>query len=151
MERAFALIDRGEYEVALQLFLSLLDGSGNDAMTLALIGSTLNNAGKPDSAIAHLKVALEIAPDLAVIWGTLGLVYCDARRFAAAERCFEESIRIKPTLSTLTMLGALLVETNPRRSRAMALLALGFDPEWEEAQRVLAVAEENLRRETDRP
>ena len=86
---------------------------------------------------------------MGVTWCCLGCSYSRIREYQKAERCLEESLRIEPSFEAFTILGALLVEKDPVRAKSLAASALEFNPDWEEAQRVLSVAEENLRKGKD--
>jgi Flp pilus assembly protein TadD len=74
--------------------------------------------GRYDEAIGLLKGALELTPDNAEIWGTLGTVYMLKGRFAEAQTSYERSIEIEPTTATLVNLSG-VYERNGQAEQAL--------------------------------
>jgi tetratricopeptide (TPR) repeat protein len=65
---------------------------------------------RTDSAISHLNRAVELSPEFALAWNTLGTLYFQTHNFARAEECFRQSLAEDPSLfEPLVNLGGVLV------------------------------------------
>jgi tetratricopeptide (TPR) repeat protein len=63
-----------------------------------------------EGAARHLERAVEIAPQFANAWNTLGTIHYQTRRFAQAEECFRRSLEEDPeAYEPLVNLGGVLV------------------------------------------
>ena len=64
-----------------------------------LLGFALYGQGKPDLAVAELREAIRLKPDLAQAHSNLGSFLCNAKRdYPAAEAAHREAIRLQPDL-----------------------------------------------------
>ncbi len=63
-----------------------------------------------ESATSHLQRAVELAPQFSEAWNEMGTIAYQTRRYARAEECFRESLRLDPqAFEPLVNLGGVLV------------------------------------------
>jgi Flp pilus assembly protein TadD len=116
----------------------------NDAADLLRQGQRLFAEGQPDAAIAALRRCVELRPDSAVAWKSLGVVYASRQNFDQAETPFRNACERQPALPdaclyygrTLYLLNRFrpaidvlrrVLQREPNRAEASRLLALSFE------------------------
>ncbi len=84
-----------------------------------------------DEGIAHLKRAVEIAPQFAEAWNDLGSIAFQSKQPAEAEKYFREALRVEPDMHAARLnLAALLMQTGRcEEALPLNLAAAGARPE----------------------
>jgi len=73
-------------------------------------------------------------------WGELGLVHRNLGQFEEAAACYKRSVALEEDFSTYTLLAAVEYEFDVEQPIIHAEKALQLNPDWDEAETVLAEA-----------
>jgi len=85
---------RGDYEVAINHFLEVLNIRDNQLDTLVEIGLCHYGLGNNDEAIDYFTLALEIGGDNSEILSNLAIAYIEVENYTLAKECLEKSLDI---------------------------------------------------------
>lgn len=85
-----------QYDLALPIYLKILDYSSDQANLLNMIGNTLINLGRPEEAIGYWKRVLELEPNSVDAVFNLGLAYARLSNSKQAAEYFEKFLKIAP-------------------------------------------------------
>ena len=152
-ERKRALLAQGKAELdagasakGLQTFAVLEQDFSDDPMLRGEIGKFLLEASQYEAAVEYLKHALEIAPDLLPLYNLIAIALRKLDRFESAEQYYlraTEYMRMEPTL--YFNIGRLYVDWKKwEKAIKAAHAALRLKPDFMEAQKLLAYAEQHL-------
>ena len=153
-ERKRALLARGkeefvsqEVEKGLQTFAELEQDFPDDPMLRGEIGKFLLEAGQYEAAISYLKNALDIEPKLLPLYNLIAIALRKLDRFESAEQYYlraTEYMRMDPVL--YFNIGRLYIDWQ-RWEKAIKAgqVALRLKPDFVEAQKLIAYAEEHLK------
>jgi eukaryotic-like serine/threonine-protein kinase len=101
----------GAREAAIPMLTKLQQAFPTDFWTNELLGSTLDNSGKPEESLRYLQTALSIRPDVAITHNNLGRALHRAGKNAEALPYFKKAIELDPSAAqTHGNLAAILVE-----------------------------------------
>jgi len=146
LARAKAELDGGATEKGLQTFTVLEQDFPDDPMLRGEIGKILLEASQFETAVEYLKHALEIAPDLLPLYNLIAIALRKLDRFEIAEQYYlraTEYMRMEPTL--YFNIGRLYVDWKKwEKAIKAAHAALRLKPDFIEAQKLLAYAEQQL-------
>jgi tetratricopeptide (TPR) repeat protein len=95
--KAIRLAKTGHIKEAQELCDKLIQLDTKDSSTLAGLCSAYRKIKQLDRAIDAGKAAVETDPGNNSAWYALGRAYEDAEHFDAAERAFQETLRLNPT------------------------------------------------------
>ena len=152
--RKCALLARGKSEFkaqetqkALQTFAELAADFPNDPALRGEMGKILLEAGQYEAAVEYLKNALEMDPGLLPLYNLIAIALRKLDRFEIAEQYYlraSEYMRMDPTL--YFNIGRLYVDWKKwEKAIKAAHAALRLKPDFIEAQKLLAYAEEKAR------
>jgi tetratricopeptide (TPR) repeat protein len=155
-ERKHALLEQGKAEFAdretqkgLQTFADLGREFPDDPALRGEMGKILLNANQYEPAVEYLKNALEMDPELLPLYNLIAIALRKLNRFEVAEQYYlraSEYMRMDPSL--YFNIGRLYVDWQKwGKSVKAAQAALHLKPDFIEAQKLLAYAEEKLRGE----
>jgi len=146
LARGKAERDGGATEKGLQTFAVLEQDFPDDPMLRGEIGKILLEASQFETAVEYLKHALEIAPDLLPLYNLIAIALRKLDRFEIAEQYYlraTEYMRMEPTL--YFNIGRLYVDWKKwEKAIKAAHAALRLKPDFIEAQKLLAYAEQQL-------
>lgn len=100
----------GRKEEAEAAYRDMLNRRRGDWRAYKQIALFYEGQGRYDEAIALLREALELTPDNAEIPGTLGTLFMLKGDLATAKVNYEKSIRIEPSIASLTNLGGIYTQ-----------------------------------------
>ncbi len=127
---------RGEREEAEHHFRIALR-AGEDAQSLAGLGSLLLERGDLDAALRHLGRAADLAPNDPNIQLALGRAFIERGTESFAEKAFQNALKVKPDLQpALQALGALTLKAKRPREAETHFRALLAIPRAESAGHV---------------
>lgn len=139
--RATDLLERGEPDRALPLFLEAVRRAPTDAQVLTNIGYIYYLRGEPAVAVGYFQRAIQAKPDYLEAYNNLGSAYDDLGRGAEAVAALQKALQLNPHYEkAYTNLGILyerrgdLAEAERMHRRALAEL-----PEYGEAHYDLGV------------
>lgn len=107
MGLAMVHAEQGDHERALALSRKAMALRPADARIFAYSGYYSYLAGQLQEAITAYRKAVDLKPDNAIYWSTLGALYVEVGDNAAATRALERSIAVEPGPEALTNLGEL--------------------------------------------
>ena len=159
-ERKRTLLARGKAELAggatekgLHTFAALDQDFPDDPQLRGEIGKVLLEASQYEAAVEYLKNALEMAPDLLPLYNLIAIALRKLDRFETAEQYFlraSEYMRMEPTL--YFNIGRLYVDWKKwGKAIKAAQAALRLKPDFIEAQKLIAYAEQQLQDVSDAP
>jgi len=159
-ERKQALLAQGKAEFeaqkpenGLQIFADLGREFPDDPMLRGEMGKILLEAGQFDAAVEYLKHALEINSELLPLYNLIAIALRKLDRFETAEQYYlraSEYMRMDPAL--YFNIGRLYVDWEKwGKAVKAAQAALRLNPDFSEAQKLLAYAEEKARNEDNAP
>jgi tetratricopeptide (TPR) repeat protein len=94
---AMARAEQGNREAAIQHFRRVLEfDPGFTPTPHAPLGMLLFETGQPDEAILHLQAAIRRARSNAGLHHQLGAVLASQQKWAAADACFRQAVRLEP-------------------------------------------------------
>lgn len=130
-QRAFALYQQGHFQQALERVEALLTLPPPEPSLLNLAAVCARPLGLADKAEAYLRSAIEIKPDYAVAYGSLGLVLRDAGRLGEAENAFHQALELNPddTNSTINLGNLFRATQRPAQAEAAFRKVLVRAPE----------------------
>jgi tetratricopeptide (TPR) repeat protein len=99
LEEIVELHKQGKLEEAEQRYRELLTFNPDDPETLHLLGMVRRQRGDPREAVELVRRAIELAPDRAPYYMTLGGIELHARMLDAARADFETALRLDPNLT----------------------------------------------------
>jgi len=144
-----AEIEAGETAKGLQSFATLEEEFSDDPVLRGEMGKILLAAGLFEQAVAYLKSALEINPELLPLYNPIAIALRKLDRFEVAEQYYlraSEYMRMDPTL--YFNIGRLYIDWKKwGKAVKAAQVALRLKPDFVEAQKLLAYAEEKLQSE----
>ncbi len=128
--KALALYGKGELHGARKLLAAALPATDLLAETLQLLGVICGELGRREEAIAHLRRAVEVAPNSASAHFNLGRIRLMNRGHAEAAGSLQQAIRIDPrNAEAVYLLGtALLFLEQPGPAAEAFTGALKLDP-----------------------
>ncbi len=141
---AVELSSDGMHAEALDLLERALEIKPSDPKALVYRGSVFHALGRYHEAEQSLRDALEIDRSITHAWNELGMVMESIGLFERAASCFEQSAKISPNTSVLTMLASMQLAFDPQKSVHNAERALSIDPTWDEAQAVRDAAKRTM-------
>jgi len=159
-ERKRVLLARGKAEFAareeekgLQTFTELGQEFPDDPMLRGEMGKILLEAGQYEAAVTYLKNALDMNPELLPLYNLIAIALRKLDRFETAEQYYlraAEYMRMEPSL--YFNIGRLYIDWK-RWEKAIKAgqAALRLKPDFVEAQKLLAYAEERLQDEGNTP
>ncbi|MCL2122557.1 MAG: tetratricopeptide repeat protein [Desulfovibrionaceae bacterium] len=147
------LFEAGEAEKGLQTFADLGQEFPDDPILRGEMGKILLEAGQYAAAVEYLQNALEKDPELLPLYNLIAIALRKLDRFDIAEQYYlraSEYMRMDPSL--YFNIGRLYVDWEKwEKAIKAAQAALRLKPDFIEAQKLLAYAEEKLRAEGDAP
>lgn len=99
LEEILELHKQGRLEEAEQRYRELLTFNPDDPETLHLLGMVRRQRGDAREAVELVRRAIELAPDRAPYYMTLGGIELHARMLDAARADFETALRLDPNLT----------------------------------------------------
>jgi tetratricopeptide (TPR) repeat protein len=99
LEEIVELHKQGKLEEAEQRYRELLTFNPDDPETLHLLGMVRRQRGDAAEAVELVRRAIELAPDRAPYYMTLGGIELHARMLDAARADFETALRLDPNLT----------------------------------------------------
>ena len=159
-ERKRALLAQGkaafeaqETEKGLQIFAELGRDFPDDPVLRGEMGKILLETNNYAPAVEYLKNALDMDPKLLPLYNLIAIALRKLDRFETAEQYFlraSEYMRMEPSL--YFNIGRLYVDWKKwDKAIKAANAALRLKPDFIEAQKLLAYAEENLQNASDAP
>jgi len=159
-ERKRTLLARGKAELeaqetkkALQTFAELDADFPDDPILRGEMGKSLLEAGQYAVAVEYLKNALEMDPELLPLYNLIAIALRKLDRFEIAEQYYlraSEYMRMDPTL--YFNIGRLYVDWKKwEKAIKAAHAALRLKPDFIEAQKLLAYAEDKARTDGNAP
>ena len=149
LAQAKAEIEAGQTEKGLQSFAALEEEFTDDPVLRGEIGKILLAAGLYAPAVDYLKSALELNPELLPLYNPIAIALRKLDRFETAEQYYlraAEYMRMDPTL--YFNIGRLYIDWKKwNKAIKAAQAALRLKPDFVEAQKLQAYAEEQLRNE----
>jgi len=155
-KRSLLAQGRAEFEArnpekGLQVFADLEREFPDDPVLRGEMGRILLEAGQYEAAVEYLKHALEMNPELLPLYNLIAIALRKLDRFEAAEQYYlraSEYMRMDPAL--YFNIGRLYVDWGKwGKAIKAAQAALRLKPDFIEAQKLLAYAEEKARDEGD--
>lgn len=122
--RAKAHCAAGELLEALTLLRELLHAEPEQIEANYLAGTLCHALGQGDPAMAYLRQATALAPNLADAQQHLGVVLVEAGRFDEAIQCFERALQLRPGAAELVA-NIRITEAARQEQRGNQLLELG--------------------------
>ena len=148
-----AELEGGEATKGLQTFASLAREFPNDPMLRGEMGKILLENGQYETAVAYLEHALELDPELLPLYNVIAIALRKLDRFETAEQYYlraSEYMRMEPTL--YFNIGRLYIDWKKwEKAIKAANVALRLKPDFIEAQKLLAYAEEKLQEDSPAP
>jgi len=148
-----AELEGGEETKGLQTFASLAREFPNDPILRGEMGKILLENGQYETAVAYLEHALELDPELLPLYNVIAIALRKLDRFETAEQYYlraSEYMRMEPTL--YFNIGRLYVDWKKwEKAIKAANVALRLKPDFIEAQKLLAYAEEKLQEDSPAP
>jgi tetratricopeptide (TPR) repeat protein len=152
-ERKHALLEQGKAEFEArnekkgrQTFASLEHDYPDDPALRGEMGKILLDAGQYEEAVEYLKNALETKPELLPLYNLIAIALRKLDRFETAEQYYlraSEYMRMDPTL--YFNIGRLYIDWKKwEKAIKAAQAALYLNPDFPEAQKLLAYAEKQL-------
>jgi len=146
LAQAKAEFGDGATEKALRTLAGLEQDFPDDPMLRCEIGKILLEAGQFEAAVDYLQNALELSPDLLPLYNLIGIALRKLDRFEVAEQYYlraTEYMRMEPTL--YFNIGRLYIDWKKwEKAVKAAQVALRLKPDFLEAQKLLAYAEQQL-------
>ena len=159
-ERKHALLARGkmefearETEKGSQTFADLRQEFPDDPALRGEMGKILLEAGQHEAAVEYLKNALEMDPELLPLYNLIAIALRKLEHFELAEQYYLRASEYMRGDSTLYFnIGRLYIDWKKwKKAVKAAQAALSLKPDFDEAQKLLAYAEEKLRGENSMP
>ena len=91
-ERAVAMLEKQEYDRAIDLLEKVIAQSPGVTAPYINIAIAYQQIGKPEQAEEHLKTALSLVPEHPVVCNEYGLLYRKSGRFAEAREMYEKAL-----------------------------------------------------------
>ncbi len=130
----------GDHQGARAVLEKVVARDAAHAHAHAMLGEVMRDLDQLDAAVAHLRTAVDIAPDAAAYWNALGMTLGGAGNLADAEPAFEKACRLNPENHRYAYnLGLLLLrldrpdEAKPQFEKALAIEP-GFTPAREQLE-----------------
>jgi tetratricopeptide (TPR) repeat protein len=146
LTRGKAELEGGEAAKGLRTFAELEQEFSDDPILRGEMGKILLEAGQYEAAVAYLKSALEINPELLPLYNPIAIALRKLDRFETAEQYYlraSEYMRADPTL--YFNIGRLYVDWKKwGKAIKAAHAALRLNPDFVEAQKLLDYAENKL-------
>jgi protein O-GlcNAc transferase len=135
LESALQHYRKGEWQVAEQLYLQVLQADPNQVEALHILAVITGQSGRADQAINYLGRVLAIRPGWADAHSNLGMVYITQKRLAEAAASFQEAVRLQPDFAAAhNNLGNVLRELGrPAEGAASLEQAVRLAPGYAEA------------------
>jgi len=153
LARGKAEFEAGKAAQGLQTFADLEQEFADDPVLRGEMGKILLTAGQYEPAVTYLKSALEINPELLPLYNPIAIALRKLDRFETAEQYYlraSEYMRMDPTL--YFNIGRLYIDWKKwAKAIKAAQAALHLKPDFVEAQKLLAYAEEQLKKEGAAP
>ena len=111
VNRAKALIEKGQYSQAEEILQKALELPQKDALVYKYLGAVYEKLGKLDECIEAYQTSAEIEPQDKIIWQRLGFALVTVQKYENAIKSFENANKIQPNNSdTFTGWGMALMK-----------------------------------------
>jgi tetratricopeptide (TPR) repeat protein len=146
LDRGQQHLDQKEFDEARQVFDKLTGDFPGDAELKADIADRFYKAGLNQDALGHLNQAISESPESLYLYNRIGIVLRKMQDYASAESYYLRALGITQTDEYLFFnLGRLYYDWQKWDKMAQAAQkAVGINPNFQEAQKLLAFARKKL-------
>lgn len=146
LEKGQHLLDSGQNESAVAVFNALLNRFSEDAELKSDIAERYIRAGLYNEAFTRLAEAIELSPENIRYYNSIGMALRKLGKFNVAEKYFAKAVKVAGKDPHLFFnLGRVYVDWEKwDKCAKSALMALKLDPEFKEAEKMLAFAKKRL-------
>ncbi|OBQ51728.1 tetratricopeptide repeat protein [Halodesulfovibrio spirochaetisodalis] len=146
LEKGQAFLDSGQHQSAVAVFNSLLNRFSEDAELKSDIAERYIRAGLYHEAYERLAEAIDLSPENIRYYNSIGMALRKLGKFKVAEKYFAKAVRVAGKDPHLFFnLGRVYVDWEKwDKCAKSALMALKLDPEFKEAEKMLAFAKKRL-------
>lgn len=150
--QSYVLAEDGDLEGSLALVEKALALRPDHPFVLTYYSRVLRSLSRFDEAEAAVRAASERHEEFRVsapaimskVWGEYGTLHEERGAYVKAAYCYELSAKLRPRASMFTILASVQLTFDPQSALHNAQRALGMDPDWDEAQVILAAAKRLL-------
>ncbi len=134
--------ENGEFEKALKMVMEYLAENFNSVHAIVLCANILMDTKRYGMAHAMLQRALQLAPDMPIIWNNLGNCYNEEEYLDDAERSFIKALHRNPndSLALGNLAGVYIKKSNPEKALNCAKKATVLNPKAEGIKNNIAQA-----------
>lgn len=146
LEKGQLLLDTQRHEDAVAVFTALLTRFSEDAELKSDIAERYIRAGMYSEAFSQLAEAIELSPENIRYYNSIGMALRKMGKFDVAEKYFAKAVKVAGQDPHLFFnLGRVYVDWEKwDKCAKSALMALKLDPEFKEAEKMLAFAKKRI-------
>lgn len=134
------LLELEEYDHSIEKFKEVLSNDPANAEVHSMLALSLAGGGRFEAAEQEAKIALGLAPEDAVSFLTLGIIYSETEKFNEAEEMFQKAAGINPQGSLVLLAEVKVSKGDYVGAERTCIKALELEPANPLALGILAVA-----------
>ncbi|SIN87298.1 Flp pilus assembly protein TadD, contains TPR repeats [Halodesulfovibrio marinisediminis DSM 17456] len=146
LEKGQSFLDTEQHENAISVFNALLTRFSEDAELKSDIAERYIRAGLYSEAFAQLAEAIELSPENIRYYNSIGMALRKMGKFDVAEKYFAKAVKVAGKDPHLFFnLGRVYLDWEKwDKCAKSAMMALKLDPEFKEAEKMLAFANKRI-------
>lgn len=131
INRCAALVDAGQYKVAIALLRETLARNPSDPAVLHMLGFALSHTGEIRESLRHLKFAAQLQPGNPDIYCGLAEAHRKLNQVREAHQALDKALKINPSFGRAVSFKALLFQSSGNAERGLELIKsqIGNDQE----------------------
>lgn len=122
INRCAALVDSGQFPVAIALLRETLPKNPSDPAVLHMLGFALSHTGDCREAIRHLKYASQLQPSNPDIYCGLAEAHRKLNQVRDAHQALDRALKVDPSFARAISFKALLFQSSGNAEKALELI-----------------------------